>query len=86
MKEEKTLDLPKTKVKVFVANVNEDVKKEAVKIAKKLRKDGIPCLVDLMNRNLSKQLEYADSLDIPYVIIIGPEELKKNKVKLRDIS
>lgn len=86
MKEEKMFDLPKTKIKVFIANVNENVKKEAIKIAKKLRKDGISCQVDLMNRSLTKQLEFADSLRIPYVIIIGPEELKKNKVKLRDMK
>ena len=86
MKEEKMFDLSKTKVKVFVANVNEDVKKEAIKIAKELRKDGIPCQIDLMKRNLSKQLEYADTLDIPYVVIIGPEELKRKVVKVKDMK
>jgi len=86
MKEEKIFDLPKTKVKVFVANVNDDVKGEAIKIANKLRKDGISCLVDLMNRNLTKQLEYADSLDIPYTVIIGPEELKRRVVKVKDMK
>jgi len=86
MKEEKIFDLPKTKVKVFVANVNDDVKGEAIKIANKLRKDGISCLVDLMNRNLTKQLEYADSLDIPYVVIVGPEELKRKVVKVKDMK
>jgi len=85
MKEEKMLDLPKTRVKVFVANVNEDVKKETVKIAKKLRKDGISCQVDLMNRNLTKQLEFANSLGIPYVVIIGPKELKNKSVVVRDM-
>ncbi len=86
MKEEKMLNLPKTKVKVFVASVNEEVKEEAIKIAKKLRKDDIPCLVDLMNRNLTKQLEYADSLDVPYVVIVGSEELKKKVVKVKDMK
>jgi histidyl-tRNA synthetase len=38
-----------------------------------------------MNRNLKKQLEYADTLEIPFVVIVGPEELKKNKVKLKDM-
>lgn len=85
MKEEKMFDFPKTKVKVFIANVNEDVKKETIKIAKKLRKDGISCQVDLMNRNLSKQLEFVDNLGIPYVVIVGPKELKKKSVVVRDM-
>lgn len=86
MKSEQMFNLPKTKTKVFVANVNEKVKKEAIKIAQDLRRDGIECQVDLMGRNLTRQLEYADSLDIPFVIIIGPKELKEMKVKVRDME
>jgi len=85
MKQEKMFKLPKTNVEVFVANVNEEVKNDIIKIAQELRNNGISCQVDLMNRSLSKQLEFADSLGIPYVIIIGPEELKKNRVKLKDM-
>jgi len=85
IKSEKMLDLPKTKVKVFVANVNEKIKKEAIKIAQKLRKKSISCQTDLMNRSLTKQLEFADSLGIPYVIIVGEKELKKKKLKLKDM-
>jgi histidyl-tRNA synthetase len=86
MKEEKMFDFPRTKIKVFVANVNEEVKEETVKIAKNLRKKGIPCQIDLMNRNLTKQLEFADSLGIPYVVIVGPEELKRKVVKIKDMK
>jgi histidyl-tRNA synthetase len=85
MNEEKMLKISKTKVKVYIANVNEEVKKEVIKLASKLRENGIFCQTDLMNRNLKKQLEYADALEIPFVVIIGPEELKKNKVKLKDM-
>jgi len=86
MKEEKMFRLPKSKVKVFVAKVNEDVKENVVKIAQELRKEGISCQVDLMNRNLKKQLELADNLDIPYAVIIGPKEVEKEKYKLRNMK
>jgi histidyl-tRNA synthetase len=85
MNEEKMFKISKTKVKVYIANVNEEVKKEVIKLASKLRENGIFCQTDLMNRNLKKQLEYADTLEIPFVVIVGPEELKKNKVKLKDM-
>ena len=39
-----------------------------------------------MGRKLKKQLEYADSLDISYVAIVGEEEEKKKVVKLKDMS
>jgi len=86
IKEEKMIRLPKTKVKVFVATVDEYVKKEGIKIAGVLRKNGISVQTDLMKRNLTKQLEYADALGIPYVVIVGKNEIKKNKFKLRDME
>ena len=39
-----------------------------------------------MERNLKKQLEFANNLKIPYVIIIGPEEVEKEVVKVRDMK
>ena len=35
---------------------------------------------------LSKALEYANSYKIPYVIFLGKDEVKKKKVKLRDMK
>jgi len=86
MNSKEMFDLPKTRVEVFIVNVNDQVKKQAIKIANKLRKNNVPCQVDLMNRSLTKQLEYANSLRIPYTVIVGSKELKKNKVKLRDMK
>jgi histidyl-tRNA synthetase len=86
MKEEKMLKIPKTKVKVFVANVNEDVKPDAIKLAKEFREKGVPCQVDLMNRSLKKQLEFVNVLRIPYTVIIGPEEVKKKVIRIRDMK
>src|SRR5439155_22053320 len=86
MKEEKMVDLAKTGVKVFVANVNEKVKPDAVKIAQDLRKVGINCQVDLMGRNLSKQLQFVDEMKIPFALILGEREIKSKKFKLRDME
>ena len=38
------------------------------------------------NAPLDKQLKYADKKCIPYVLIIGPEEVKENTVTLRDMK
>jgi len=81
----KEMKLPKTRVKVFVANVDESMKRKAIEIAKEFRKKGIPTQVDLMERNLKKQLEYADSVGIPFVVIVGKKEVEKGKLKLRDM-
>ncbi|MDI6798936.1 MAG: histidine--tRNA ligase [Candidatus Aenigmarchaeota archaeon] len=84
MKEE--MELPKTKIKAFIANVDEKVKPQAIKIAQRLRKDGISCQTDVMNRSLTKQLEFADGLGIPFVVIVGEKELKSKKFKLKDMK
>ena len=42
--------------------------------------------MDLIGRGISKNLDYANKLRIPYVIFIGEEELKKDKLKLRNMK
>jgi len=86
MKQEKMFKMPKTNVKVFVANVNEEVKNDAIKIVQELRKNGVSCQVDIMNRKISNQFEYADSLGIPFVLTVGPKEIKKKRFKLKDMK
>lgn len=85
IKEKKIFEMKKTGTKVFVANVDEKMKIKAIEIAQQLRKKGINCQMDLMKKNLSKQLEYADSIGIPFVVLVGEQEVKKNKFKLKDM-
>lgn len=86
MEQEKMFKLEKTQTKVFVAPVSGNVKNDAVNILNDLRKNGINCQTDLMNRSLGKQLEYADSVGIPFVLIVGEKELKRKKVKIRNMK
>lgn len=72
--------------KTFVANVDESTRKDAIKICKILRKAGIVCEIDLMGRNLSKQLEYADFAGFSYAIIVGKDEAAQEKVKLKNLK
>lgn len=59
---------------------------ESLKILQQLREAGINADFDLNQRGVSKNLEYAGSQGITYVIIIGEEELKKKKVLLKDMN
>lgn len=84
MEEKKMFKTDSTK-KIFVASVNDFVRNDAAKICQKLRKDGIIAETDLAGRKLSKQMEYAAALNFAYVILVGPKELEKKCVKLRDM-
>ena len=71
---------------VFVAAVNDDVRQQALSIADKLRNVRISSDVDVKHKSLAKQLEYADSLGIPYALNVGPQEIKSGQFKLRDMK
>ncbi|MEK6950133.1 MAG: histidine--tRNA ligase [Nanoarchaeota archaeon] len=59
---------------------------ESLAIVQQLREQGISTAVSLGKKGVSKNLEYANALRIPYVVIVGEDELRKNKVKLRDMQ
>lgn len=71
--------------RVFVANVDESVRKDAIKVAQDLRERGIDCQMNLTDRFISKQMELANSQGIRYVLIVGKDEVKAKKFKLRDM-
>jgi len=74
-----------TDIKVLVTIFSESTKKESFETAKKLREKGINTCVYLEADKLDKQLKYADRKGIPYVIILGPDEIKKGCVVVRDM-
>ncbi len=76
----------KTQTSVFVACAKHDFYKEAAKIAGSLREKGVAAESDLNERNLRKQLDYVNSLAIPFTIIIGKRELESGKLTLRDME
>ncbi len=74
----------KTTTKVYIIPIK--TINESLKLANELRNNKINSDIDLMSRGISKNLDYANSLSIPYVVFIGEDELKQNKFKLRDMS
>lgn len=86
MKSRKMVGKGKPSVKAFVAYPNQSLVGEVLKLVKELRSCGLKTDFDLRGRKLTRQLEYADALDIPYVIILGETELKKGIVRIRDME
>jgi len=72
--------------KVFVASTGEEVFEDVAKLVSILRKAGISVDFNLKERSLAKQLEYADSLKIPYVAIVGKREVERGLIRLRDME
>ena len=72
--------------KVFVFAVQKELYKETFEITQKIRALGIPAELDLAERKISKNLEYANKRKIPFVAIIGKKELAKGAFKLRNME
>ncbi|MBS7657657.1 MAG: histidine--tRNA ligase [Candidatus Bathyarchaeia archaeon] len=74
------------KPEIFIAVASNEVQNKALEIITLLRKSGFSCDFDLKNRSLKHQLEYANSIGIPIVIIIGVKELINNQVTIKDMK
>ncbi len=57
-----------------------------INIATKLRNKGIKTEIYLNDKKLKAKFKYADKLEIPYVIVIGEDEIKNNIFKLKDMK
>ncbi len=74
----------KSNIEVLVVPMN--TKKESFEIVSTLRQNGINSDIDLIGRNLKKNLSFANEYGIPFVIIVGEDEVKENKVTLKDLK
>lgn len=59
--------------------------KQAIVISNQLREAGINTESYLNDKKLKAKMKYADKLDIPFLVIIGEEELKENLVSLKNM-
>ncbi|MBU1201712.1 MAG: histidine--tRNA ligase [Nanoarchaeota archaeon] len=73
----------KTVTGVYVIPIK--TSKDCFKICQELRSAGVSVDMDLSSKGISKNLDYANSLGIPFVVFVGERELRQGKVKLRDM-
>ena len=57
-----------------------------IKIANDLRKNGINTEIFLNDKKLKAKMKYADKLEIPYVIVVGEDEVKSNVIKIKNMK
>lgn len=71
---------------VMVTIWSEETVGESLKLAADLRKGGLRVTVYPEADKLGKQIKYADSIGVPFVCIIGPEEAKSGLTKLKNMK
>ena len=81
------VEIPKpAPVKVYLAGMNEESRKQAFAIACKLRGNGVLAETDHMNRSIKAQFKYADKLGAEYVAVIGESELLENAFNVKNMQ
>ena len=71
---------------LYIAPLGEKQYKEAFKIVMGLRNQGISCETDYLKRSLKSQMKYANKIGYRYVVVLGEDEIKNNKIVLKDMN
>src|SRR6185369_9962492 len=83
-------EIADSSTQVLVTIFSENLKNKSLEITRQFREKNINAeiyLGEIKEKNpLEKQLKYADAKRIPYVLIIGPQEVEKNSFTLRNMQ
>jgi len=83
------LNLIKTKKEsisdILIISMVEDLK-PAIETANTIRKAGINTEIYFDNKKIKAKFKYADKLKIPYVIVIGEDEINSGKLTLKNME
>lgn len=86
LREANIIEPKKTSISDVLVIPMKGLETEGVKIVTELRKSDIYASVYLDSGKIGKKFNYADKLNIPYVIVVGEEELSKKEYQLRDMK
>ena len=71
---------------VLISYLSNNLIKNSLELANKLREKGIPTDLYSEKAKLKKQLQYANNNNIPFVIIIGEDEIRNGKYILKNMK
>jgi histidyl-tRNA synthetase len=75
----------KEKKRVFISIADDKGRKYSYYVSKKLRESGIMVDLNVTERNLGKQIEYAAKMGFKYSIILGEREFTNKIISIRDL-
>ncbi len=75
----------KDKRRVFISIADDKGRKYSYYVSKMFRENGIITDVNVTERNLGKQIEYAAKMGFKYSIILGEREFSNKNVSIRDL-
>lgn len=82
--EAKGIEIDSSPVQVYIIPLGTEI--ESLGLLTRLRRQGISADIEMDKRKLRKSLEYAGKQEIPFVIVIGEDEIKNGKVRIKNMK
>lgn len=80
------LNLSETTTRVLLAHFGEAERNYCLPLASKLRAENINTEIYPDTVKIKKQFDYANKKQVPFVVVIGEEEMKSGKLTLKDMA
>ncbi len=81
------IEFPNTsKCDLYIATLDKDSSKMALKLCKELREAGFMSSFDVVGRSLKAQMKYADKIEASFSMVLGESELKTNVARIKDMT
>lgn len=71
---------------LYLAYLGDESKRAGMKAVQFLRKESVECLIEYKERSIKSQMSRANKLGASWVLIIGEEEIKEGKYKLKNMA
>ncbi len=76
----------KSAADLYICTMDEKSINYAENLAQKSRASGIRTIVDYSNKKIGDQIKYASKNNIPFIAVIGENEVKTGKLKIKELS
>ena len=76
----------KSSAKILFANMGDSEVRYLVPVVKALRDAGVSCEIYPDTAKLKKQFDYADRKAIPFISIVGEDEMARSEVNIKDLA
>ncbi len=82
-----SIELPTpNKCDLYIATTGEQSSLVASRIAKDLRSEGLFVTTDIVGRSVKAQMKYANKIDAAFTTVLGEDEIKSGKAKLKNME
>jgi len=73
-------------LEIYIASLDENYDLDTIKLAEELREGGFSVQTNISSRSFNAQMKYANKINAEYVIVIGEDEIKNKKCKVKNMK